>query len=98
MRSLASRALEQFPRSACEAPPFALNCARPARESLYTVRAPQTRDDLLFTSARVLTPTVLPEWQHSHRAVIAQGYELDTRTQCDVRSCTQLEIAPLYIK
>ena len=98
MCTQASRALEQFPGSACKESLSALNCVQPERNSLYKPRSPQPRDDILSTSARALTPTVLPLWQHLHRAMIAQGYELDKRTRCDMRSCPQLELAPLYIK
>ena len=98
MRTLASRAHEQFPGNACKASPCAFNFARLARDNLYTLRAPQPRNEILSTSARALMPTVLPEWQHLHCAVIAIDYELNTRTRCDVRTCIQLEIAPLYIK
>ena len=61
-------------------------------------RAPPTRGELLSTSARAPTPTVLPDWQHLHRVAIAQGCEAGTRMRCDVRSCTLLNLAPLYVK
>ena len=97
-RTLASRAHEQITETARIASPSALNCTRPAGDKLFTSRAPPTRGELLPTSARTLTPTVLPDWQHLHRVVIAQGCEADTRMRSDVRSCTTLNLAPLYIK
>ena len=97
-RTLASRAQKQIPVTARIASPSALNCTRPACDKLFTSHAPPTRGELLSTSARTLTPTVLPDWQHLHRAVIVQGCEADTRMRSDVRSCTPLNLAPLYKK
>ena len=97
-RTLASRADEQITVPARIASPSALNCTRLACDKLFTSRAPPTRAELLPTSALALTPTVLPDWQHLHRAVIAQGCEADTRMRSDVRRCTPLNLAPLYIK
>ena len=96
--TLASRANKQIFVTARIASPSALNCTRPACDKLFTSRAPPTRGELLPTSARTFTFTVLPDWQHLHHAVIAQGCEADTRMQGDVRSCTSLNLAPLYIK
>ena len=56
----------QIPVTARIASLSALNSARPARDKLFTLRAPPSRDDLLATSAQSLTPTVLPAWQHTH--------------------------------
>ena len=97
-RTLASRAGEQIPGTARVASPTALNCTRPARDMLFTSLALPTRGELVATNALVLTPTVLPDWQQLHRAVIAHVCEADTRMRSDVRSCTPLNIAPLYIK
>ena len=98
VRILASRALKQMPGSACTAPHCALNCARPSRDSLSTSHASPACDELLSTSARDLSFTVLLEWQHLHRAVITQVCAADTYTRSDVWSCTQLNLAQLYIK
>ena len=97
-RTLASRAHERIPGTARIASPSALNSTRPACDKLFTSREPPTRDEILPTSALALTPTVFPVWQHLHRAVIAQCCEADTRMRNDVRSCTPLKLAPLYIK
>ena len=97
-RTLASRADEQIPVTARIASPSALNCTRPACDKLFTSRALPTRCELVATNARAFTPTMLPDWQHLHRAVIAQDCVTDTRMQSDVRSCTPLNLAPLYIK
>ena len=97
-RTLASCADEQIPVTARIASPSALNYTRPARDMLFTSLAPPTRKELVATNALALTPTVLPDWQHLHRAVIAQGCEADTRMRSDVRSCTPLNLATLYIK
>ena len=97
-RNLASRPDEQIPGTARIASPTALNCTRPARDILFTSVAPPTHGELVPTSARTLTPTVLPDWQHLHRAVIAQGCETDTRMRSDVRSWNPLNLAPLHIK
>ena len=97
-RTLASRADEQIPVTARIASPSALNCTRPARDILFTSLAPPTIGELVPTSALALTPTVLPDWQHLHCAAIAQGYGDGTCTRCDVRSCTPLNLAPLYIR
>ena len=96
--TLASRAHERIPGTARIASPSAFNCTRPAFDKSFTSGAPPTRGELLPTSARTLTATVLPDWQHLHRAVIAQGCEADTRMRNDVWSCTPLNLAPLYIK
>ena len=88
----------QIPVTARIAWPSALNCKRPVCDKLFTSRAPPTRGELLPTSALALTPTVLPDWQHLHPAVIAQGCKADTRMRSDVRSCTPLNLVPLYIK
>ena len=97
-RTLASRAHERITRTARIASPSPLNCTRPACDKLFTSSAPPTRGELLPTSALALTPTVLPDWQHFYRAVIAQGFEADTRMRSDGRSCTPLNLSPLYIK
>ena len=97
-RTLASRAHERIHVTARIASLSALNCTRSACDKLFTSRAPPTRGKLLPSSARALTPTVFPDWQHLHRAVNAQGCEADTRMRSDVRSCTLLNLAPLYIK
>ena len=55
MRTLASRALEQIPRTARIASASALNCARPARDSLLTLLGLRARDDVMATS--VHSPT-----------------------------------------
>ena len=55
MRTLASRALEQIPRTARIASPSALNCARPARDSLFTSRALPARDDVMAIRVHSLT-------------------------------------------
>ena len=98
IRTVASRAHEQIPGNARIESPSAFNCTRPACDKLYTSRAPPTRGELLSTSERAFTPTVLPDWQHLHRAVIAQACEADMRMRSHVRSCTPLNLAPLYIK
>ena len=97
-RTLESRAHEQIPGNARIASPSAVNCTRPPCDKLFTSRAPPTRGELLSTSARALTPTVLFDWQQLHRAVIAQGCEAGTRMRSDVRSSIHLNLAPLYIK
>ena len=96
-RTITSRALDQCQGSAWKASLYTLNCVRLARDNLNTSRSPQPLDDL-STSTHALTLMVLPDWHHLHGAVIAQSYELDTRTRCNVRSSTHLKIAPLYIK
>ena len=96
-RTLASRANEQIPVTARIESPSALNCTRHARDMLFQSLAPPTHDELLSTNALALTPTVLPDCQQLHRAVIAQGCETYPRMQSDVRSCTSLNLAPLYI-
>ena len=55
MCTLTSRALELVPGTARIASPSALNCARPARDSLFTSRAPPARDDVMATSVHSLT-------------------------------------------
>ena len=61
-RTLAPRV--QITVTARTASPTALNCTRPARDMLLTSLAPPTHGELVPTSARTLTPTVLPDWQH----------------------------------
>ena len=80
------------------ASPSALNRTRSACDKMFTSLLPPTRGQRLSISARALTPTVLPEWQHLHRAAIAQGCETGMRMQSDVQCCTPLNLAPLYIK
>ena len=91
-RTVVARALEQFPRIACTAPPCALNCARPSRNDLFTLCAPPPRDDLLPTSECDLTPTVLPEWQHSHCNAIALAPQ--PQPQAVQHECAPLLVAP----
>ena len=55
MRTLASRAHKQIPRTARIASHSALNCARPARDSLFTLCALPARDDLMAISVHSLT-------------------------------------------
>ena len=55
MRTLASRARERITVTARIASPSALNCTRPARDKLFTSRAPPARDDLLATSVHSLS-------------------------------------------
>ena len=97
-RTLASRADEQIPGTVRITSPTALNCTRPERDMLFTSLAPPTHGELVPISARTLTPTLLADWQHLHRAVIAHSCEADTRTRSNIRSCTPLNHAPLYIK
>ena len=97
-RTLASRAHEQIPETSRIASLSAFNCTGQSCDKLFTSRAPLPCNKLLSTSARALTPTVLPDWQHLHCAAIAQSCEAGTRIRCDVWSCTPLNLAPLYIK
>ena len=62
---------------------------------LFTSFAPPTHGELVIKSGRTLMPTVLPDWQHLHRAAIAQVCEPGTRMRSNVQSCTPLNLAPL---
>ena len=58
-----------------------INCARFSRDCLFTLHASPARDKLLSTSARDLTPTVVPKWQHLQCAAFTKDCAVDTQTR-----------------
>ena len=60
------------------------------RVDVFTSRAPLSRDDLMATTTRTRTPTVLPEWQHLHSQVTAQGCAAIAHLPSNLRACCRM--------
>ena len=88
---------QQISVTACTASPRAPKSTLPSRVKLFTARPPPTQDELLSTTARTRTPTVLPVLQHSHSRTIAQGCTVAAQSPSNARNCTRHNQSGLYI-